>query len=106
MDTSVVITTISVLVAIAASIYGIYSNKKKNTNMDVTEATENGRNIGTVLTELGYIKSSVDDIKTQQRTMDEKILGVVKDIVGLNEFKRTTEDRLTRLESDVRELNK
>lgn len=109
MDGNVVLTIIAFISAVAAicgTIYGIYSNKKKNTNMDTTEAEANGRNIGTILTELGYIKSSVDDIKNHQKETDKQYLDLFKTITDLESFKKTTETRLDKIEENIDELKK
>ena len=105
-NTYTIITTISVILALIASVYGIYSNKKKNTNMDTTEAAQNGKSIGTILSDLGYIKSSLDDIKRKQSENDKQVLSIIKDVTELTAFKKNTEDRLSKIEDDIKDLNK
>ena len=48
------------LVGILGGIYGIAHSRR-------VDSETGGRQTGTILTELGYIKSGVEDIKTEQR---------------------------------------
>ena len=53
-------TTISLIVGIAGIIFGIvtlFRNKKQ-------DDTEAGKSSGTILSDIGYIKAGIDDIKT------------------------------------------
>ncbi|MBE6012070.1 MAG: hypothetical protein E7234_05885 [Lachnospiraceae bacterium] len=59
---------ISVVSTICAIVFG-YSAFSRNRKKDEQEG---GEKSGTVLTEIGYIKSGVDDIKRKQERQDEK----------------------------------
>lgn len=103
MDT-VVISVLGILgtiVGICGGAYGLYTNKKRNASSDRTEYTQEGRQDGAILTELGYIKSSVDDIKRKQDQQDMRHLELVQKIAGYDEFKSTTERRLDTIEDEL-----
>ncbi len=63
-----IMTTLSIISTICAVLFGYVAfnrNRKK-------DETEEGRNRGAVLTEMGYIKSGIDDIKRKQERQEEK----------------------------------
>lgn len=62
-----------------------------------------GEKSGTVLTEIGYIKSGIDDIKRKQERQDEKQeaqhIEVIARLVSVEESAKQAHKRLNRLES-------
>ena len=101
MDIGTLLGVLGTFIGICGVVYGIYSNKKKNDHMDNTESKNEGRQDGTILTELGYIKSSVDDIKRKQDQQDVRHIELVQKIAGYDEFKKTTENRLNNIEDKL-----
>ncbi len=59
---------IGIIVGIGGFIFGLVTFFRNKRSDDASE----GRKDGTILTELGYIKSGVDDIKRKQEKQDEK----------------------------------
>lgn len=55
--------SIALLCTIVGGVIGILSFSRNKTKDDKSEGRQNGQ----MLTELGYIKSGIDDIKTEQR---------------------------------------
>lgn len=89
---------ITVIVSIAAGLSGIcfglvtlFRNKK-------TDDTAGGKKDGMVLTELGYIKSGVDDIKRKQEKQDEQYVGVVSRLTAVEESSKQAHKRITTVE--------
>ena len=66
-------------------------NKKK---ADKTE----GKQDGIVLTELGYIKSGVDDIKTRQREQEKQNIDFIKHLTAVEESAKQAHKRIDKLE--------
>ena len=60
--------------------------------------TEGGKTVGTVLTELGYIKSGVDDIKRKQERQDEQNMQVAARLTAVEASAKQAHKRLDRLE--------
>ena len=60
METTAVIALCGTLVGILGGVYGIVRSRRLDSQND-------GCRTGTILTELGYIKSGVEDIRTEQR---------------------------------------
>lgn len=91
------VTLISLLAAVAGVVFGVttfFRNKKK-------DDSEDGRESGTILTELGYIKSGVDDLKRKQERSDETIMSFMKDLTAVQESTKQAHKRLDVLEDRI-----
>lgn len=60
MDVKTVLTLLGTCVGILGGAYGLVRSCRHDSETD-------GRQTGTILTELGYIRSGVEDIRTEQR---------------------------------------
>lgn len=58
-----------------------------------------GKESGTVLTEIGYIKANTDDIKRKQEKQDETLVKMTERVVKLEGDSARTNKRLEILES-------
>ena len=95
MDWNTFITVISVIAAICGVVYGAinYSRNKKKDN------AEDGKESGVILTELGYIKSGVDDLKRKQDKQDEQMLNLLRQLTAVEESSKQAHKRLDALEA-------
>ena len=87
-------TVIGIVVGIAGVIFGcvtFFRNKKSDDAAD-------GKKDGIVLTELGYIKSGVDDIKRKQEKQDEQYVVVVSRLTAVESSVKQAHKRIDRLE--------
>lgn len=64
-----------------------------------TEVQENGKESGTLLTEIGYIKSGVDDIKRKQDKQEEQYISVTERMATVESSAKQAHKRLDRLEN-------
>ena len=62
-ELAVVSTVLGILGTVCAIVFGLATYKRNRKKDDSDE----GKQSGTVLTEIGYIKSGIDDIKAEQR---------------------------------------
>lgn len=97
MDIGWIVSGISIVAAIAGVVFGLatYNRNKKKDN------AEDGKQSGIVLTELGYIKSSVDDIKRKQDRQDEQTLKFMTDIAAVRESAKQAHKRIDTLEERI-----
>lgn len=97
MDIGAIVTGISLIAAIAGVVFGIttYSRNKKKDN------AEDGKEAGIVLTELGYIKSGVDDLKRKQDKQDEQTLQLLRDLTAVQESAKQAHKRIDGLEERI-----
>ena len=97
MDNATLAVIVSIIGGIAGVVFGIASyirNKKK-------DDAEDGKESGIVLTELGYIKSSVDDIKRKQDKQDEQTMKFLTDLTAVQESAKQAHKRIDTLEERV-----
>lgn len=97
MDIGWIVSGISIVAAIAGVVFGLatYNRNKKKDN------AEDGKQSGIVLTELGYIKSSVDDIKRKQDQQDEQTLKFMTDLTAVQESAKQAHKRIDTLEERI-----
>ena len=94
MDIGQIAIVVSVIGGVAGVIFGIttlFRNKKKDDEAD-------GKQAGIVLTELGYIKSSVDDIKRKQDRQDEQTVNFLRELTEVKESAKSAHKRIDTLE--------
>ena len=86
--------TLSALFGIGGLVFGIISAVRNKKTDDTKEAKEDG----IVLTELGYIKSGIDDIKHKQFEQDKQNLNFVKELTVVEESTKQAHKRIDKLE--------
>ena len=59
-----------------------------------TDDAEEGKKDGVILTEIGYIKSGVDDIKRKQERQDEQYVEMVSRITAVEESAKQSHHRI------------
>ncbi|MDL2235848.1 hypothetical protein LJC07_06865 [Christensenellaceae bacterium OttesenSCG-928-L17] len=63
---------------------------------------QEGKETGTMLTEIGYIKSGIDDIKRKQSQQDEKHVEIISRLTALESATEQAHQRLNRLEANTK----
>jgi len=87
-------TVIGVVGGLAAIIFG-YATYKRNQK---TDDSNEGKETGTLFTEIGYIKSGIDDIKRKQDKQDERLLRISERLTAVEASSKQAHKRLDRLE--------
>ncbi len=85
---------VGIIVGIAGAVFGIVTflrNKKGDDEAD-------GKRDGVVLTELGYIKSGVDDIKRKQDRQEEQNMQFVARLSAVESSAKQAHKRIDRIE--------
>lgn len=88
---------LGVLGTLCAIIFG-YAAFTRNRKKD---ESEEGKQDGTLLTEIGYIKSGVDDIKRKQDRQDEQHVEVIARLSSVEASAKQAHKRLDRLEGNM-----
>lgn len=88
---------ISIIAAIAGVVFGVttYARNRKQ------DSTEDGKRTGAIMSELGYIKSGVDDVKRKQEKSDEAIMGFLRDLTAVQESAKQAHKRIDSLEERI-----
>jgi hypothetical protein len=87
-------TVIGVVGGLAAIIFG-YATYKRNQK---TDDSNEGKETGTLFTEIGYIKSGIDDIKRKQEKQDERYTDMVERLSTVEASAKQAHLRINRLE--------
>jgi len=93
-DMSGILTAISDISAICVIFFGFAAfsrNKKKDDSDD-------GKAAGTILTELGYIKGGIDDVKAEQREQRKTNTEFVTRLTAVEESAKQAHKRIDRME--------
>lgn len=93
-----IVAVIGVISTVCAIVFG-YSAFNRNKKKDDSES---GEKSGTVLTEIGYIKSGIDDIKRKQERQEEKQeaqhIEVITRLTSVEASAKQAHKRIDRLE--------
>ena len=87
-----VLSILSTFCAIAFGYAAFNRNRKKDTS-------DEGKNTGVMLTEIGYIKSNTDSIMRKQEKQDEQHLQVVERLSAVESSAKQAHHRIDRLEN-------
>jgi len=89
---------LTVVISIACTVLGAaigYATFRKNREKDVEEE---GKVDGVVLTEIGYIKAGIDDIKRKQDKQDELYIKIAERLTAVEASAKQAHHRIDRLE--------
>lgn len=89
--------TIGIIGGVLAAVFGIKNSRRT----DKTDNNAEGKKDGVILTEIGYIKSGVDDIKRKQETQDKQHIEVVTRLTAVEESSKQAHHRIDGLEDKI-----
>ena len=95
------LTIVSTVVGIVGSVCAIifaYMAFSRNKRQDSTSVGEKN---GTILTEIGYIRSGIDDIKSEQREQRRTNTEFVSRLTAVEESNRQAHKRLEHVEHQI-----
>jgi len=72
----------------------IYFGVKSYSRSDKKEESDTGQSKGIVLTEIGYIKSGVDDIKRRQSQQDDRHVATLERLVCVEQSVKNAHHRI------------
>lgn len=101
MQTMELITFLSITVGIVGGVLGVVFGIKNSRRSDRTDNNAEGKKDGVILTEIGYIKSGVDDIKRKQEVQDGKHIEVVTRLTAVEESSKQAHHRIDGLEDKI-----
>lgn len=91
MDIAVIVSVIGGAAGVIFGIVTLFRNKKQDDEAG-------GKQQGIVLTELGYIKSSVDDVKKKQDRLDAQTVNFLRELSEVKESAKSAHKRIDTLE--------
>ena len=90
-------TVLGICGTVCAIVFGYIAFRRNNKNDDTAE----GKKDGVLLTEIGYIKSGVDDIKRKQEKEDERHLKVVERLSAVESSAKQAHHRIDELQNKL-----
>lgn len=90
-----IIAAIGVVSTVCAILFG-YAAFNRNRKKD---DSEDGEESGRVLTEIGYIKSGIDDIKRKQDRQDEQYIKMAERVTAIEASAKQAHKRIDRIEN-------
>lgn len=93
-ETAILSAILGVLGSVCAIAFG-YATYKRNCK---TDDANQGKESGTILTEIGYIKAGVDDIKRKQDKQDDRHVEIISRVTAVEASAKQAHHRLDRLE--------
>ena len=90
----IALTIISVVASLCAVVFGFAAFRRNQRKDD----TDEGSSKGTILSELGFIKGGVEDIKAEQREQRKTNTEVIERLVGVEQSTKSAHKRIDALE--------
>ena len=84
IELGIALTVISAAIAVA----GFYLGRR-------SETKQAGKSEGVVLTEIGYVKSGIDDIKRKQAEQDEKHVALLSRVIAVEASTKQAHRRIS-----------
>ncbi len=94
----IVLTIISVVSSLCAIVFGFAAFRRNQKKEDADEGSEKG----TMLTEIGYIKGGIDDIKAEQREQRKTNTEFVERLVSVEASAKQAHKRLDTIEGRIK----
>ena len=94
-----IITIIGVAETISGITFG-YIGYRKGIQKDYSE---NGKSSGTLMSDTGYIKAGIDDLKRKQETAELRYFALVERVTKVEESSKQAHKRIDRIENNERE---
>jgi len=79
-------------------IFGIWQGIRSWTRSREQDNEEDGRENGMLLTEIGYVKSGIDDIKRKQERQESQYIEVISRITAVEVSAKQAHHRIDRIE--------
>lgn len=93
MSTATVVAIVAGLAGVVFGLATLFRNKKQ-------DDTQEGRESGTVLSDLGYIKAGVDEIKTEQREQRKMNMDIERRLTQVEESTKQAHKRIDELKHE------
>ena len=87
-----------VYLGVCGTVFGIYNIVQSRKRTHEQDCRDDGRESGAILTEIGYVKSGVDDIKRKQGEQEKQHIKVIRQLTAVESSTRQAHHRIDRLE--------
>ena len=85
---------VATILGAVGTVFGIYSATKSNKRTDAKDAEEFGKQFGQIMSELGYIRGSVDDTKRKMEKLEANYSDVLQRLTIVEQSTKSAHKRL------------
>lgn len=96
----------TILIGVFTSLLGAFIGYKGHERSQRKEHRDDGKQDGVILTEIGYIKSGVDDIKRKQERQDEKHIETITRVTAVEASAKQAHYRIDRIDDIIDDILK
>lgn len=93
MNTGAIVAIVAGIAGVLFGIVTLFRNKKQDDD-------KQGRESGTILSDIGYIKAGVDDIKTEQKEQRKTNIELVSRLTAVEESAKQAHKRIDELKRE------
>ena len=90
MNTATVVAIVAGVAGVVFGLVTLFRNKKQDDNQE-------GRESGTILSDIGYIKAGVDDIKAEQKEQRKMNMAIERRLTSVEESAKQAHKRIDEL---------
>lgn len=95
MELTVIVGFISTICGILCGVYGAKRNFKK-------DSQEDGKETGRLFSDIGYIKSGIDDLKRKQEKADERYVSVMTKLTEVEKSAKSAHRRIDEIREEMK----
>lgn len=95
---SIVSICFGVVGTIFSILFGVIAFRRNNKSDD----TENGKQMGAILSDMNYIKNGIDDIKRKQDKQDEQYVSVIERLSTVEQSAKQAHHRIDAIETKIK----
>lgn len=101
MQTESIVTLVTIIAALSGVIFG-YVGYQRGAKKDCAET---GKDNGALMSDIGYIKAGIDDLKHKQETAELRHFALVERVTKVEESSKQAHKRIDRIEG-LKEVEK
>lgn len=105
MNAGYIIGIIGAVIGIIGTVSGLVFSFKSNSRTDKQDSEDDGREIGKILSDLGYIKLAVDNIQVKVDRQEARHLDITNKLTSFEGFKDLANARFARIEEELNTLH-
>ena len=102
MDTTTLLAVLAILSPIASMTFGVIAMRRGQK----TDDTSSGREMGTIQSDLGYVKSSVDAISKKLDGYDTRFIALTERVASVEQKAKSAHSRLDGHNTEIESLRK
>lgn len=84
-DTTLTVSVIVLIIGVVLNVYGFFNNRKKDIKTEAQELWDMKESLTKINLKTDQISNSLNEMRIDLRSMNDRLTGIEKDIVGLKQ---------------------